>query len=386
MATILVVDERDANRAILSALLRQQDHRLFETADSAEAAEILRAERPDIVITDVLMAAMNGFPFALHPRAGVDFPHTRFILSAPRYLMDETRRLAQSCGVSQVIAKPVEPQEAILAVTTALSEPRAPIEVRHPEKQSPIDNYLGSISESLRRHVVQLEESARKLDQRAAESTAQLETARAALAQEVSKRLLAEEELTQANRRLHEQAMRDPLTGLYNRRHLMDSFERELHRARRGGERLGIMMIDIDHFKRCNDTFGHAAGDAVLRTVAKYMLSLIRGQDILCRYGGEEFVLVQATASRDAILQRAETFRGGVSNQDIVHDGQQIGPVTLSIGVSMFPDHAANTEGLLAAADVALYRAKQTGRNRVEMGGETGPGETPGTSARPAGP
>src|SRR6185436_1169792 len=132
---------------------------------------------------------------------------------------------------------------------------------------------------------------------------------------EVSKRLLAEEQLTRANRRLHEQAMRDPLTGLYNRRHLLDSFERELHRARRGGERLGVMMIDIDYFKRWNDTYGHAAGDAVLRTVAKYMLSLIRGEDILCRYGGEEFVLVQAKASADAVLQRAEKFREGVGSQ-----------------------------------------------------------------------
>jgi diguanylate cyclase (GGDEF)-like protein len=164
----------------------------------------------------------------------------------------------------------------------------------------------------------------------------------------------------------------------------MDFFERELHRARRGGERLGVMMIDIDHFKRCNDTFGHAAGDAVLSAVAKYMLSLVRGEDMLCRYGGEEFVLVQAKASAEAVMQRAERFREGTRSLDIVHDGRGIGPVTLSIGIAMFPDHAATSEALLQVADVALYRAKGSGRNRVVMsGGETAAAATAGSKAIP---
>lgn len=381
MATILLVDERDANRVVLAALLRQKGHRLLETADSGEAKDILRTERPDVVITDVLMAAMNGFPFAVSS-AGVNVSQPRFILSAPRYLMAETRRLAQSCGVSHVIAKPVEPQEVLDAVSTVLSEPPvAPAEAELRDR-STIESHLGAISESMHRHVVELEDVSRKLEQRAIESTAQLETARAALKEEVSKRLVAEEDLTQANRRLHEQAMRDPLTGLYNRRYLMDFFERELHRARRGGERLGVMMIDIDHFKRCNDTFGHAAGDAVLSAVAKYMLSLVRGEDMLCRYGGEEFVLVQAKASAEAVMQRAERFREGTRSLDIVHDGQGVGPVTLSIGIAMFPDHAATSEALLQVADVALYRAKGSGRNRVVMsGGETAAVATAGTQA-----
>jgi diguanylate cyclase (GGDEF)-like protein len=383
MATILLVDERDANRVVLAALLRQKGHRLLETADSGEAKDILRTERPDVVITDVLMAAMNGFPFAVSS-AGVNVSQPRFIFSAPRYLMAETRRLAQSCGISHVIAKPVEPQEVLDVVSAALLEPPvAPAEAELRDR-STIESHLGSISESMRRHVVELEEVSRKLEQRAIESTAQLETARAALKEEVSKRLVAEEDLTQANRRLHEQAMRDSLTGLYNRRYLMDFFERELHRARRGGERLGVMMIDIDHFKRCNDTFGHAAGDAVLSAVAKYMLSLVRGEDMLCRYGGEEFVLVQAKASPEAVMQRAERFREGTRNLDIVHDGRGIGPVTLSIGIAMFPDHAGTSEALLQVADIALYRAKDSGRNRVVMSaGETAAAATAGSKAIP---
>ena len=173
--------------------------------------------------------------------------------------------------------------------------------------------------------------------------------------------------LTRANQSLHEQAMRDMLTGLYNRRYLMESFEREIHRAQRGKEQLGVMIIDIDHFKRFNDTFGHAAGDEVLRSVAQFMLTLVRAEDILCRFGGEEFVLVQVKASAEAIMQRAEKFRLGIGNHEIVHDGRRLGPVTLSIGISMLPDHGTSTQTLLQAADTALYRAKASGRNRVVM-------------------
>jgi diguanylate cyclase (GGDEF)-like protein len=170
-----------------------------------------------------------------------------------------------------------------------------------------------------------------------------------------------------ANQSLHEQAMRDVLTGLYNRRYLMDAFERELHRARRREECVGVLLIDIDHFKRFNDNFGHAAGDEVLRSVAQFMLTLVRGEDILCRFGGEEFVLVQTKASAEAIMQRAEQLRQQIANHEIVHDRRRLGPVTLSIGISMFPDHGTATQTLLDAADAALYSAKNSGRNRVVM-------------------
>jgi diguanylate cyclase (GGDEF)-like protein len=118
------------------------------------------------------------------------------------------------------------------------------------------------------------------------------------------------------------------------------------------------MIIDIDHFKRFNDTFGHAAGDEVLRSVAKFMLTLVRGEDILCRFGGEEFVLAQVKASAEAIMQRAEKFRREIGNHEIVDNGRRLGAVTLSIGISMFPDHGNSAQAVLQAADTALYRAK----------------------------
>jgi diguanylate cyclase (GGDEF)-like protein len=173
--------------------------------------------------------------------------------------------------------------------------------------------------------------------------------------------------LERANDTLRQQAMRDVLTGLYNRRYLMEWFERELHRARRHKERLGVMMIDIDHFKRVNDTFGHAAGDEVLRSVARFMLRMTRAEDILCRFGGEEFVLVQTKASAEAILKRAEQLRQSIPTREIVYHGRRLGPVSLSIGVAMFPEDGEQAEEILRAADGALYRAKENGRNRVVM-------------------
>jgi diguanylate cyclase (GGDEF)-like protein len=170
-----------------------------------------------------------------------------------------------------------------------------------------------------------------------------------------------------ANQSLHEQAMRDVLTGLYNRRYLIDAFERELHRARRRDECVGVLLIDIDHFKRFNDSFGHAAGDEVLRSVARFMLTHVRGEDILCRFGGEEFVLVQTKASAEAIMQRAEQLRQEIADHETEYEGQRLGRVTLSIGVSMFPDHGSGIQSLLDAADEALYSAKNSGRNRVVM-------------------
>ena len=170
-----------------------------------------------------------------------------------------------------------------------------------------------------------------------------------------------------ANRSLRDQAMRDALTGLYNRRYLMDAFERELHRARRAGEQLGLLVMDIDHFKRINDSFGHAAGDEALRCVARFMLGFVRAGDILCRLGGEEFVLLQSKANSQAIVERADTLRREVSTLEIVHHGRRVGPVTMSIGISMFPRHGTSPGALLHAADDALYRAKNSGRDRVLM-------------------
>jgi diguanylate cyclase (GGDEF)-like protein len=164
---------------------------------------------------------------------------------------------------------------------------------------------------------------------------------------------------------LRDQAIRDALTGLFNRRYMQESFDRELRRAQRRRVPLGVIMIDIDHFKGFNDTFGHAAGDKLLGEIGALLQHHTRGEDIACRYGGEEFALILLEASPEDTEQRALLLRAEAAQLHVEYGHQPLGHITISAGVAMFPDHGASAEALLKAADTALYRAKAAGRDRV---------------------
>ncbi len=164
---------------------------------------------------------------------------------------------------------------------------------------------------------------------------------------------------------LREQSVRDPLTGLYNRRHMQASLERELRRAARNSKPIGIMMLDIDHFKEVNDTHGHDAGDVVLRELGRFLNEHTRGGDVACRLGGEEFIIILPEASLEQTAGRAEKHRQGFSAMRIECNGKRIDTPSLSIGVAAYPQHGTTAEELLREADTALYLAKEAGRNRV---------------------
>jgi diguanylate cyclase (GGDEF)-like protein len=172
---------------------------------------------------------------------------------------------------------------------------------------------------------------------------------------------------------LRQQSVRDPLTGLYNRRFLEETLDRELARLERKNLPLSLIMIDVDHFKSFNDTFGHEAGDAVLRDLGGILQRHVRGGDIACRYGGEEFTIVLPEASLDIGRQRAEMLRDAARELRLVYDGKSLGAVTLSLGVACFPEHGRRREHLLQVADAALYEAKNGGRNRVVVSGGVTP-------------
>ncbi|MFZ0307783.1 MAG: diguanylate cyclase [Candidatus Sulfotelmatobacter sp.] len=177
--------------------------------------------------------------------------------------------------------------------------------------------------------------------------------------------------LSIANIRLREalrtQSVRDALTGLYNRRYLEEILEREVRRATRASQSLGVLMIDLDHFKNFNDTYGHDAGDAVLRETGASLTKGIRAEDFVCRFGGEEFVVILPTANVEAACARAERLRLKMKELTVLHQGKSMGMLTISVGVAVFPEHGSSPKELMAAADAALYEAKRNGRDQIAV-------------------
>ena len=164
---------------------------------------------------------------------------------------------------------------------------------------------------------------------------------------------------------LRDQSIRDPLTGLFNRRFMEESLDRELQRATRKNRSLAVVFLDLDHFKRFNDTFGHDAGDTVLRRMAEVFRELFRGDDVICRYGGEEFAVILPESNAIDAAKRANLLRAAARKIEILYQGRVLNPVTFSVGVAAFPDSGATAEEILRAADQSLYQSKAEGRDRV---------------------
>jgi diguanylate cyclase (GGDEF)-like protein len=164
---------------------------------------------------------------------------------------------------------------------------------------------------------------------------------------------------------LREQTVRDPLTRLYNRRYLEPTLDRDLARCAREGRACSVILVDADHFKRINDTRGHATGDAVLIALARILSSAVRAGDVACRYGGEEFLLLYPEMPAAVAVQRAEQVRRVIADAVIDVGGGEPLRVTASLGIATFPHDGTTAEALVSAADTALYQAKELGRNRV---------------------
>lgn len=165
--------------------------------------------------------------------------------------------------------------------------------------------------------------------------------------------------------RLTDQSIRDPLTGLFNRRYMQEAIQREILQANIEQNKIGIIMADIDHFKKYNDTYGHEAGDELLIKLADFFKLEIRGSDITCRYGGEEFLLILPDSSAEGTYKRAEHLREGVKELKTYFHDILLPPITLSLGIAVYPQHGTNYFELVQAADTALYQAKEQGRDRV---------------------
>ncbi|RZU38948.1 sensor domain-containing diguanylate cyclase [Edaphobacter modestus] len=211
--------------------------------------------------------------------------------------------------------------------------------------------YIGCPDEAIREIVESRTEGVRQLVQLTAMALASLEM----------------------RKKLEHQSIRDGLTSLFNRHFLEIALERELARASRRKGALSVLMMDIDHFKKLNDQFGHSAGDAVLKEIAHTFSACVRTEDLICRYGGEEFTIILPDITPEATLHRAEVIRKAVANLRTELDNDLYSSVTVSIGAAIFPRDGQSSESLLRHADAALYRAKREGRNRVVMVEDSSP-------------
>ena len=167
---------------------------------------------------------------------------------------------------------------------------------------------------------------------------------------------------------LSKQSIQDPQSGLYNRRFMEESLQREMLRSARKQTHIGVIMGDLDHFKKFNDVYGHAAGDKIIVQIGKLFKEKFRGSDIACRYGGEEFLIILPESSPEDTLKRAEALREEIKKMEMVFQGQILGSITMSMGIATYPESGTRMEELLRVSDTALYKAKQEGRDRVVTG------------------
>jgi two-component system cell cycle response regulator len=310
--TILVVDDDPTVRLLLQKLLTAAGHTVHVVGDGREGLAQAARCQPQVVITDLLMPHCNGFQLIQGLRQA-ELGRSIYIMVLTT--IDDEVRLAKALdlGADDFITKPVEGkllQARLKAGMQTFGEQQV---LRHEH-------------EELRRRL---------------------------------------QELSIANQRAREAALTDDLTGLYNRRYAMERLAQEWAEAERSHRPLSVLMLDVDHFKQVNDQHGHDVGDAVLRQFADTLRRFSRAQDVTCRFGGEEFLVITTDTALDGALLLAERFRMAVERKALTATGISL-HLTVSIGVAEKRVTHANIDQLIKAADDALYRAKHHGRNHVE--------------------
>lgn len=304
---ILVADDEPVNLALIKRRLEWEDYRVETAEDGGQAVEAARRLLPDLVILDVMMPVLDGLGAC---RLLKDDPATRDIPVIFLSALDDTDTKVNglSIGANDYISKPFRVEELLARVAVAIR---------------------------LKRERDRLREDAEELRRRAEAAS--------------------------------EMSMTDALTGLLNRHGLQRALQRELAEARRYARPLSCLLLDVDFFKAVNDTHGHAAGDAALMQAARVLTESVRGSDVVCRYGGEEFLVLAPETDARGALSLADKVRLSVSAR-LFGDGERVFPLTLSAGVAeLRPGESGND--MIARADEALYQAKQLGRNRAEAAG-----------------
>jgi diguanylate cyclase (GGDEF)-like protein len=302
---ILVADDEPVNLALIKRRLEWEEYRVETAEDGGRAVEAARRSLPDLILLDVMMPVLDGLQAC---RLLKQDPATRDIPVIFLSALDDTQTKVSglALGANDYISKPFSSEELLARVRVA----------------------------------IRLKRERDRLRQRA-------------------------EELRRSAEAASEMSMTDPLTGLLNRYGLHRALQRELAQARRYARPLSCLLLDIDFFKAVNDTYGHAAGDTALRQAARALADSVRGSDVVCRYGGEEFLVLAPETGLEGARSLAEKIRQAFSAR-LFGDAAHTFALTLSVGVAeLRPDESGND--MIARADEALYHAKQTGRDRVAV-------------------
>ena len=323
---ILIVDDDPASLRLLNHFLTNNGYEVFQATNGREAMQVVLEVAPPLVVTDWSMPEMDGLALcrALREHEGVRFVYVLMITGH-----SDTDRLVEAfnAGADDFLAKPVNQQELIARLRAG--------------------GRIARLEEDLARRT----RDVHRLNAQAA---------------------LANQKLEEANARLRSMAMTDELTGLLNRRMAMTRLRELWLSQERYDVQFSCVMLDIDHFKRINDTYGHAVGDMVLVRTAAVLQQAVRGTDIVCRIGGEEFLILCPHVDLDGGAVCAEHLREAVENSAFLHGGEKL-HMTVSLGVAQRNDSMKTPDELIRSADEALYRSKAAGRNRVTISSLTQP-------------
>lgn len=334
---LLVVDDDPAQVKLLQRLLAKSEHEVLTATNGKEALRIVLSDEPRIVITDLVMPEMSGQELcrALRQHEGVRFV---YIIAASAKNRKDCIISAFDAGADDFVSKPIQADELLARIRAA-------------------DRIVGAESALARR-------------------TREVHRINAEMA-------MAHQKLNLANEKLRRMATTDELTGLLNRREGFARLGEFIGASQRYGYDLSCIMLDIDHFKRFNDTHGHAAGDYVLRETARLLRVNTRATDRVCRVGGEEFLIICQGVGLEGVLKCAEHVRKEVESTEFVYEGTKLS-VTISLGGAVWRSGIATPDELIRLADDALYISKRNGRNRVTMDGDPDPSanakETPQTA------
>ena len=311
---VLVVEDDRAMRALMAQWLNAAGHRVNVAENGVEALNLAELHRPQVVITDWRMPQMDGIALCRELRRLPAQRNTYLIMITVETIPDKLVE-AFEAGTDDYLTKPLTPKLFFARLRAA-------------------------------QRVVQLQEE---------------------LAFDREQMVRFSNELSIANKRLQQQALTDALTDLPNRRFAMERLEQEWALTQRGERALSCMMLDIDHFKKINDTFGHQLGDEALKQVADALRKTARAQDVVCRYGGEEFLVICPDTGATAAYQAAERMRVSVESLRMLAPDGRCVPLTISIGVAEKEGAMAEMEKLINRADENLYAAKKQGRNRTVL-------------------